>query len=162
LSVHGVSFVSVTQAFNTTTSMGRVTAEHEVSVEGAPGGSLLRIVAPIRPVFHGGRSWLNKAAAEPARPRAVNAAMVQGLKRSHRILAQLKASPLGDQNDLAQANAPVDFRARQVASIGFLAPDIQRAILEGRQPSMLTIGQLFDAGVPLSWAKQRRVFGFDA
>jgi len=44
----------------------------------------------------------------------------------------------------------------------FLAPDIQRAILEGRQPAGLTAAQLMNAGIPLAWADQRKALGFSA
>lgn len=44
--------------------------------------------------------------------------------------------------------------------IAFLAPDIQRAILEGRQPQGLTMKRMIEDGVPLAWADQRRKFGF--
>jgi hypothetical protein len=43
---------------------------------------------------------------------------------------------------------------------GFLAPDIQKAILEGRQPASLTIEQLMRGDLPLEWQEQRRALGF--
>jgi hypothetical protein len=43
----------------------------------------------------------------------------------------------------------------------FLAPDITRAILEGRQPGGFTAQKLVSqAALPLTWAEQRRVLGF--
>jgi hypothetical protein len=43
----------------------------------------------------------------------------------------------------------------------FLAPDIVTAIVAGEQPNTLTIGSLLrDRDIPLSWAEQRRLFGF--
>ena len=43
----------------------------------------------------------------------------------------------------------------------FLAPDIQRAIMEGRQPPALTLDQLLKMRIPTGWAEQRRALGFD-
>jgi hypothetical protein len=44
----------------------------------------------------------------------------------------------------------------------FLAPDIIRAILEGRHPPTLTAAKLKEASrMPLGWAEQREVLGFD-
>ena len=43
----------------------------------------------------------------------------------------------------------------------FLAPDITRAILEGRQPGTFTAQKLVTySGLPLAWPEQRRALGF--
>jgi hypothetical protein len=49
---------------------------------------------------------------------------------------------------------------RKLSSISFLAPDIQRAILEGRQPTGLTLGNLLAGPLPLAWQKQREMLGW--
>ena len=49
---------------------------------------------------------------------------------------------------------------RKLSSITFLAPDIQRAILEGRQPTGLTLGNLLATSLPLDWQRQREMLGF--
>ena len=41
----------------------------------------------------------------------------------------------------------------------FLAPDIVEAILGGRQPGDLELQRML-ANLPLSWAEQRRRYGF--
>ena len=51
---------------------------------------------------------------------------------------------------------------RNYARLACLAPDIQRAILDGVQPADLTLSRLITGELPLSWAEQRQVFGFDA
>lgn len=48
---------------------------------------------------------------------------------------------------------------RKLISLAFLAPDIQRAILEGRQPAGLTLGDLIARAIPLDWRKQREALG---
>ena len=40
----------------------------------------------------------------------------------------------------------------------FLAPDIIEAIVDGRQPSLLTVGALRSGKVPTDWVEQREVF----
>ena len=43
----------------------------------------------------------------------------------------------------------------------FLAPDITRAILEGRQPGGFTAQKLVShAALPLAWPEQRQALGF--
>lgn len=49
----------------------------------------------------------------------------------------------------------------RMARLAFLAPDITEAILEGRQPSILSSRTLLKMGqLPLDWAEQRRMLGF--
>jgi hypothetical protein len=38
--------------------------------------------------------------------------------------------------------------------LAFLSPDLTRNILEGRQPSGLTLTRLLDADLPLAWGDQ--------
>ncbi len=64
--------------------------------------------------------------------------------------------------DLHDARSPADSYIRRLTPLAFLAPDIQRAILEGRQPPGLTLQQLISKPLPLAWIDQRRALGFDA
>jgi site-specific DNA recombinase len=49
----------------------------------------------------------------------------------------------------------------QLLRIAWLAPDVHSAIVEGRQPPQLTGRTLLRAtNIPLDWAGQRRLFGF--
>ena len=55
-----------------------------------------------------------------------------------------------------------DYFARLVR-LGYLAPDITTAILDGRQPATLTRIRLARMSkLPLDWAEQRRLLGFEA
>jgi site-specific DNA recombinase len=42
--------------------------------------------------------------------------------------------------------------------LAFLAPDLQRAILAGEQPSGLNLEQLIHNPIPVSWAEQAALF----
>jgi site-specific DNA recombinase len=49
----------------------------------------------------------------------------------------------------------------RLVRLGYLAPDITQAILDGRQPRDLTADKLLaHSRLPLSWHEQRRVLGF--
>jgi hypothetical protein len=48
-----------------------------------------------------------------------------------------------------------------LARLAFLAPDIQRSIVEGRQPSAMGLERLMRMDLPLSWMEQRKLLGFD-
>ena len=52
-------------------------------------------------------------------------------------------------------NVTSDPHLRSLAQLAFLAPDIQEAILEGRQPVLLALKDLRLQKLPFSWqAKQ--------
>ncbi len=52
----------------------------------------------------------------------------------------------------------MDRCVRRIIRFAFLAPDLVEAILQGRQPSELTLDRLLD-NLPLDWAKQREALG---
>jgi site-specific DNA recombinase len=43
--------------------------------------------------------------------------------------------------------------------LAFLAPKVQAAILDGRQPPDLSVAQLIRDGIPMDWTEQARLFG---
>jgi hypothetical protein len=47
----------------------------------------------------------------------------------------------------------------RMVRVGFLAPDIIRAILEGRQTAAVTF-EIFRKPIPLQWSEQRLMLGF--
>lgn len=53
---------------------------------------------------------------------------------------------------------PSDFT--RIVRLGFLAPDITAAILDGRQPIELSALKLSLANLPKDWSQQRRELGF--
>jgi DNA invertase Pin-like site-specific DNA recombinase len=58
--------------------------------------------------------------------------------------------------------APRSPYAQKLVRLAFLAPSLQTAILEGRQPQGLTLTHLLAAEIPLDWAAQRAKFGIAA
>lgn len=66
---------------------------------------------------------------------------------------------LADMRSLARETGLTPHYVRNVFACAFLAPDIVEAILEGRQPLTLKFEHLYK-NIPLSWAEQRREFGF--
>ena len=42
--------------------------------------------------------------------------------------------------------------------LAFLAPNVQAAILDGRQPADLSVAQLIRDGIPMDWTEQARTF----
>jgi DNA invertase Pin-like site-specific DNA recombinase len=115
----------------------------------------VRILIPARMQFRGGRTFLeHNGMAGVSKPR-INPGLVAGLKSAHLELRALNASPLSSPADLRAAIAPETHHRRQVSKLAFLAPDLQRAILEGRQPPGFKLRSILKADLPLSWDDQR-------
>ena len=74
---------------------------------------------------------------------------------------KLRSKPGGRIADLATTEKLSPSYVAMLLRLTFLAPDITRAILEGRQPGGFTAQQLqTHAALPLAWPEQRRVLGF--
>ncbi len=64
-------------------------------------------------------------------------------------------------SELARHHCVGDSYISRLFRLTLLAPDITKAILEGRQPPELTGVRLMrDTRFPLGWEEQRRVLGF--
>ena len=121
----------------------------------------LDLIIPGRPVFRGGRTWLaSPDGASMARRRVADPTLLQGLKRGHKVLQDHDASPVAGAETNRGARGIDDSYLRSVAKLAFLAPDIQAAIIGGRQPAGLTLEMLQNVKLPIAWADQRALLGF--
>lgn len=107
---------------------------------------LLPIILPAR----GGRHLVVPA---QVRPPQVDRILVSALRKAHAMLATDRGLPTME----AAPPSPYD---RNILRLAFLAPDIQQAILEGRQPHHLNLEALKSIELPLSWPKQRELLRF--
>jgi len=126
-------------------------------------GPVLHLTAPVRMKFRGGRTWLDvpDGVAGCTAPQ-VDRSLVAGLRRAHAVLAEHAARPQSKPDELIRARCPASPYLVKLLRLAMLAPDIQRAILEGRQRRGLTLQQLLDAEIPASWVEQRTALGFAA
>jgi hypothetical protein len=76
-----------------------------------------------------------------------------GLRRAHAMVGRHHGQPV-------IGAAPVSRYERELLRLAFLAPDIQRDILEGRQPPTITLEKLRHMDIPLCWTEQRRALGW--
>ena len=117
-------------------------------------GDTVRLILPIRVKFRGGRTWVVTPEGSPALAKAkADRALIAGLQNAHRFVGVIEA-------DHASSKVPARSYDRQLCLIAFLAPDIQRAILEGRQPAGFNLEGLVHGSIPLAWADQRAALGF--
>ena len=116
--------------------------------------TMVRLILPVRLKVRGGRCWIVTPDGSSAAARArIDQALTKALRAGHRVAAAMDVEGRA-------ARAPLSFHGRKILGMAFLAPDIQRAILEGRQPVGFNLEGLLHQSIPLAWADQRVALGF--
>jgi DNA invertase Pin-like site-specific DNA recombinase len=110
-------------------------------------GLFIAVALPLR----GGRASLFAGADDVCRPDPV---LIAALRK-----AQAMISRDGTGRAVVPA-APTSPYNRKVLRLAFLAPDLQRDILAGRQPQRLTLETLIHQPIPLTWSEQRSALGW--
>lgn len=82
--------------------------------------------------------------------------MIAGLRRAHAELRNHGIDLTEIRGDIAHAKGIADPYLRKLTSLASLAPDIQSAILEGRQPRGMTLATMMAKPIPLDWHDQRQ------
>lgn len=136
---------------------GRIERPDKVTGQNEDG---LEILVPATLSTRGGRTWLIGAGA--TKTKTPDKALVAGLRRAHAELARRGIDMTSPRGPMPDACGMGDPYLRKLTSLAFLAPDIQRAILEGRQPPGLTLAGLLAMDLPMDWAYQREALGFGA
>ena len=115
--------------------------------------SRMRLVLPVRVRFHGGRMTIATGARPTGTP---DATLVRALRAAHAMIARDEGGrPVLDA-------APETPYRRRLVRLAFLAPELQQAVLAGRQPPELTLARLMDASLPLLWSEQASSLGLAA
>ena len=89
-----------------------------------------------------------------AKPRH-DQALIKGLSRAHEWREWIERGEISNIEGLAKRAGQERRHTHSLLRLAFLAPDIQRDILAGRQPKDLTLSALVEADLPLTWAEQR-------
>ena len=112
---------------------------------------LARLHLPL--VRRRGETWVLKGPSAGNRPDPV---LVKALRSAHAMLHH-------DDGGLpVLVTAPDTPYRRRLVRLAFLAPEIQRAIVEGRQSAGLTLAQLLKGPMPLDWPQQAVRIGIAA
>jgi hypothetical protein len=125
----------------------------------SPDETLILVDVPARLCVRGGRTQILRPQGSHGALPKVDPALVRGLRQAHALVAAAGVHPTR-RAPQGKMLAPGNPYYRRLAPLAFLAPSIQRAILEGSQPVGLTLQQLLDTDIPLSWNEQIRGFGF--
>jgi hypothetical protein len=100
--------------------------------------------------------------APETRPsRKPDRSLLRLLARAQRFRDLILRSDGKSIAELAEENGVGRPYVSRILRLGFLAPDITMAILDGRQPLELSAKQLsVTADLPKDWVEQRRELGF--
>ncbi len=106
---------------------------------------LMRLEIPTTLRLRGGRTTISASHAPPIRRDPV---LIAALRKAHTMVkVDSKGMPL-------ITAAPSSPYLRRLVRLAFLAPDLQIAILDGRQPHTLTLERLMVMAIPQCWAEQ--------
>lgn len=120
----------------------------------------LWVRAPVRLVFRGGRTWF--LSGQHGRGHAkweLDRSLVQALMKAHDIAVKAGVSAGRPSEVETRETRQMDPYERKLVRLSFLAPDIQRLIVTGRQPPMMMLQDLMTAQFSPCWAEQRRRLG---
>ena len=85
--------------------------------------------------------------------------LIKAVARAYPWREALETGKVESVNELARNSRYSKRYIRRLLPLAFLSPDIIEAILQGTQPPHLTLGDLLDRHLPLSWEKQREMVG---
>ena len=125
----------------------RIDEREQVAVRGQHCVVTIPISLPLR----GGRRSITAG-----KPDAVDhdGTLIAALRKAHAMVER------DERSQPIIATAPTSPYARRLLRLAFLAPDIQQAILAGRQPRGLNLEQMIHQDLPIAWSKQREMLGF--
>lgn len=126
---------------------GRLNADEHIIRENRQS---IAIRVPLALPLRGGKRMIIAGQEPMARPDPV---LIAALRRAHAIVTTRRNQPVVEK-------APASTHARNLLRLAFLAPDLQRDILAGRQPPSLNLEKLRGIDIPLCWHEQRQALGW--
>jgi len=124
-------------------------------------GDLLEVRLPLTLQMRGGKKELVLPEdAAPQNTRTPDPKLVKAMVQAYRWRRWVEAAEVKTMADIAQRAGCAERHVRRLMPLAFLAPDIMKAILDGRTPAVLTLSRLTAVTLPLSWPEQRRRLGF--
>jgi site-specific DNA recombinase len=95
------------------------------------------------------------------RKRGVDSNLIQLVAKGHQWFEQLSSGKANSLMAIAEKESVQSNYVTRVINLAFLAPDIIKAIIEGKQPPELTADTLMDHfPLPIDWSEQRALLGF--
>jgi len=105
---------------------------------------------PVSLPLRGGRRLVIPGERSSSQP---DKTLISALRKAHRMITRERGMPL-------IVTSPVICHDRKIVRLAFLAPELQRDILAGRQPPLLNLEALMKMHIPLAWNEQRVALGW--
>ena len=124
-------------------------------------GSTISIRIPMTWKRHGGRKVIiapdGGHAWAPTKPRP-DETLIRALARAHRWKRMLEDGTYRSAAEIAEGERIDRSFVNRLLRLTLLAPDIQEAILDSRQPKGMQLEELTRT-MPMAWGEQRRRVG---
>ena len=88
----------------------------------------------------------------------INKPLYGALVRAEGWKRRLMAGDVANVQALAKEDGATATFITRLIRVAFLAPDLKRAVIEGRQPLALTLQTIMTRDLPTSWLAQRTMF----
>ncbi len=122
-------------------------------------GRIIVVTVPITMRRRGGRTMIIAPEGMAVAPVSLNDdAVLKLVVRAHHWLRQLENGRFGSIRELAEYEKHDSSYISKILSLTLLAPDIVEAILDRRQPDVLTWEELRKP-FPMLWSEQRAKWG---
>ena len=125
-------------------------------------GKTIIVKIPMKFRRHGGRKLIftpdGGDAWMPQKPRRDDT-LIKAIARAHRWKRMLENGDISSARQLAEKEDINTSYLARILRLTLLAPDIVKAIMDGRQPKGLLLADLMKT-FPVEWDKQRTMFGF--
>ena len=125
-------------------------------------GKILTVHIPMAWKRRGGRKVIiapdGTDAWAPAKPRP-DETLIRALARAHRWKRMLDDGRYRSAGEIAEAENVTKSFVNRLIRLTLLAPDIQEAILDGRQPKGMQLEEMTRV-MPSEWGEQRRRVGW--
>nr|WP_299365647.1 hypothetical protein [uncultured Paracoccus sp.] len=120
---------------------------------GAPIPETVTLHVPFRVVKRGGRKEMQMPEGA-TQPRRTDNTLVKALARAFRWKRMLESGEFASISELAEREGIAFTYMARLMRLSLLAPEIVDAIMEGRQPEIVTLANMMDP-FPLDWKEQR-------
>ena len=132
----------------------------EKTIERLVNGNI-KVTIPIRLKYDGCKTVIHQpeveqAELDPETMSPLQKAVIQGFQYRD----MLESSKVATVSELAQKVKQERAFLFRALSLVNLAPDITEAVLNGKEPSSLTLSKL-RKGFPEDWTEQRKLFGME-
>ena len=132
----------------------------EKTIERLVNGNI-KVTIPIRLKYDGCKTVIHQpeveqAELDPETMSPLQKAVIQGFQYRD----MLESSKVATVSELAQKIKQERAFLFRALSLVNLAPDITEAVLNGKEPSSLTLSKL-RKGFPEDWTEQRKLFGME-